>query len=83
MIEIKYTETKNIKLTITPSKVTLKFPIGSTGEIVHEYLNYTIQIVGKFKPINSYRGVFRIHEFSGELGISMKANSGDPIYFKF
>lgn len=84
MIEIKYTDSNNIKLTITPIRVTLKLPKGSTEETVQEYVNYTNHIVNKFRPTisYSYRGVFRVHKYSGELGISMKANSGEPIYFK-
>ena len=83
MIDIQYTDSNNIKLTITPNRITLKIPNDSSEEVVKEYVGYTNHIASNFKPENSYRGVFRVHKYSNELGISMKANSGEPIYFKF
>ena len=82
MIDIQFNDRNCIKLTITPNRVTLKFPKDSTEETVQEYTNYTNQIISKFKPTHSYRGSFKVHRYSGDLGISMRGN-GEPVYFKF
>ena len=55
MIDIQYTDSNTIKLTITPNRVTLKFPKDSSEEIVQEYTNYTNKIIDKFKPTYSFR----------------------------
>ena len=83
MIDIQYTDSNTIKLTITPNRVTLKFPKDSSEEIVQEYTNYTNKIIDKFKPTYSFRGRFKINPYNGFLGISMKGNnSSETIYFK-
>ena len=83
MIEIKYTESDKIRLTITPNRVTLKIKNGTNEEILQKYVDYTNQIIKDFKPTKSYRGTFRPHFRTGVIGISLQNNNRDEsVYFE-
>lgn len=59
MLDIQYTERKGVRLTITPNRITIKFPKGSTEEMVKLYTGYVEDISNKFKPKYSFRGEFK------------------------
>ncbi len=69
------------KLTLTPTRVTLKFPLGTAQEIIDKYVGYTNEITKVFTPSYSYRGDFR--EIDDEIVITLKTDTKTKLTNKF
>lgn len=59
MTEILFTGTSEVKLTLTPTRLSLKFPKDSTPETVEKFKKYAAEISDKLKPKYSCRGKFK------------------------
>lgn len=82
MTEILFTDTKLVKMTLTPTRLTLKFPKDSTKETIEKFKKYAAEISEKFKPELSHRGSFKY--FNDKWMIYLQGNKLNQSYkFEF